>query len=282
MTHIEIRENEEVKFTPYLTKNKAPNIRARLATYSETIARDFGTDLRLGLPSGILDSHLALIYGNLPTYIHNSYREAENRSSLPFKLDSVGLTKEESIVWPLDFGATNKLQSNELGRSNPICKHLSPLSLELLKASAAKVVLASGKIVQDFVKENKDTLNLSGPLKMQIQGLSLSIWLEERFSLLRRVYVDIPEFEDVIYGCGWAPRNRISVELKFASRYSGLNSLNYSFYKNATIRDEIFKLLGADKEGLDVSLTPALHDWLHQEGFSSDEEIEELVIVSGG
>lgn len=168
MTHIEIRENEEVKFTPYLDINEAPNIVARLAVYSDTIARNFGIELKLDQP------------------------------------------------------------------------------------------------------------------KMQVQGLSLSIWLEECFSILRRVYVDIPEFEDVIYGCGWAPRSRMSVALKFASRYSGLKSLNYSFYKNATIRDEVFKMLEADKEGLDVSPTPPLHDWLHQEGFSTDEEIEELVIVSGG
>lgn len=132
------------------------NVAAMLEKYFHNIARNIGLELRLDQPMESLDNSLAFIFESLPNYLSDPAKKAP----LPFSLGKIGLTTENLLAWPLDFGTSNKLRSNELSKTHAIYESLSELSCSLLGISAAKVVLASGQLVQRFNTNSEEILKL--------------------------------------------------------------------------------------------------------------------------
>lgn len=73
---------------------------------------------------------------------------------------------ENSLVWPLDFGTLKNIDSSKVGQSSSICDDLDALSVDMLDASSANVVIVSGKHAQRFISDYAESLNLSQPQLM--------------------------------------------------------------------------------------------------------------------
>ncbi len=198
-----------------------------LRSFSHDIARDFGLELRLDQPIGSLDNSLAFIFESLPDYLSDPAKKAP----LPFSLGKIGLTTENLLAWPLDFGTSNKLRSNELSKTHAIYESLSELSCSLLGISAAKVVLASGKLVQRFNTNSEEILKLSGPIQIQLVSQRISFRVQVLDGLIQRIVIDTPDIGDIAYSYMWRENKRMGRVLKFSFIRLGLRNLHYRFYE---------------------------------------------------
>ncbi len=133
------------------------------------------------------------------------------------------MTTENLLAWPLDFGTSNKLRSNELSTTHAICENLSELSCSLLGISAATFVLASGKLVQRFIANSEEILKLSGPIQIQLES--------QRISFRVQVIIDTLDIGDIAYGYMWREKKSMGGVLKFTFIRLGLRNLNYRFYE---------------------------------------------------
>jgi len=259
------------------------DVATMLEKYFHDIARNVGLRLRLDQPLGSLDSFLAFIFESLPDYLSDAARRKED--PLPFSLGKIGLTTEYLLAGPLDFGTSNKLRSNELSTTHAIYESLSELSCRLLGISAAKAVLASGKLVQRFITNSEEILKLSGPLQIQLGSQRIRFRVQVLDGLIQGIVIDTPDIEDIAYGYMWREKKSMSGVLKFAILTLGLRNLHYRFYEMTTVNDRVFEVIKKAKDGCDVgldSLDDAVRDWLGRRGFETREEIEELIEVSRG
>ena len=101
--------------------------------------------LPFGTPFGTLDSGFAIIIAQFPDYVASEDASQNKDGHLPFRLDKAGLTSEDSVVWPLDFGATKQQRSNDVPDLPLLYARGSKLSWKLLDASAAEGYIMTGR-----------------------------------------------------------------------------------------------------------------------------------------
>ena len=95
-------------------------------------------DLPLETPFGTLDGTLAIILAPSAEYDASEDGSQIKDGGLPSRLDKAGITSENSLVWPLDFGAINKMRSDDVLDLPLLYARGSKISWKLLDASAAE------------------------------------------------------------------------------------------------------------------------------------------------
>lgn len=182
------------------------NMAAALKRSCEAIGEKCDLDVTLDQPNGSLQGSLAVIYGISRNYAYDHGHPRQYIKQFPFDLEKVGLTAENSLVWPPDFGTLKNIDSSKLGQSSSICVNLDTLSVDMLDANSAKVIIVSGKHAQRFISDNAESRSLSQPQQMQLQSQEITFCTEERNGIMRRIYIDAPELETVVHGYGWVQR----------------------------------------------------------------------------
>ena len=159
-------------------------------------------DLPLETPFGTLDGTLAIILAPSAEYYANEDGSQIKDGSLPSRLDKAGVTSENSLVWPLDFGAIKKLASDDVLDSSLLYKSGSKLSWALLDASAAEVVILCGELVQAsiFPAGFKQDVEF---LKLNFENRKVNIWIAMSNQAVERVYIATPDLEGGALARSW-------------------------------------------------------------------------------
>lgn len=66
------------------------------------------------------------------------------QKAIPTRPVKSRVDSRKSLVWPPDFGTLKNIDSSKSGQSSSICDNLDTLSVDMLNASSAKVVIVSG------------------------------------------------------------------------------------------------------------------------------------------
>jgi len=250
------------------------------------ISEDNRLGTKLDLPVGSLQGTLVVIYGSSQQHIHKSPQLETDQNALPFGLDKVGLTTQNSLVWSSNFGLASKTEISELLANSPsLYNKLKDLSAEILDASSAKIVILCGTHTQSIISEYREKLNLSERRLLKFQGQEISLHLDIRDRKIRRIYLDTPKLLDVAFGHGWEKRRNMSSVLKISSLFLKLKNFHYRFYERAYAKDGMFDALGRAKRGEKItpdSLNDALIDWLACRGFETAEDFRELAEIGDG
>lgn len=243
------------------------NLREQLEVYAQDIREDLGLSFSLDLPLGSLGSELAIVYGI--SQWKESSPEEEFHNVLPFQLEKAGLTATNSMIWPIDFGSSRKVQLNQNSEPNKMFDYLSALTLWILDKSAARVVLVSGDIAQRYITRRIDS-GLSPPLKFELRDHQITFWLDLSEGTIQRVYFDVPDLFKVLYTSSWRLSHQMSLALKIASLIIGLKDLNHRYYENRGALGQIFDAVRAERQGNTIEIATLGHflrQWLFQRGF---------------
>lgn len=257
------------------------NLREQFEVYAQDICEDLGLNFSLDLPLGSLGSELAIVY-RISQWKESSLEE-NSHNVLPFQLNKTGLTATNSVIWPIDFGSSRKIQLNQNSEPNKMFDYLSALTLWILDKSAARVVLISGDIAQRYITRRIDR-GLSPPLNFKLRGHQITFWLDMSEGTIQRVYFDVPDLFKVLSTSYWRLSHQMTLALKIASLIVGLKDLNHRYYEDRDALSQIFDAFRAERQGNAVKISTlgdSLRQWLYRNGFENDTEIEEFAKVSG-
>ncbi|KAL8650283.1 MAG: hypothetical protein Q9210_003916 [Variospora velana] len=175
---------------PLSNENHAKPMRmgVQLERHEKIIAQDVKLQSSLNPPQGSLSGPVAVILGAVPKKMRGN-----GQGRLPCELEKAGLTAANSLVWPLDFGATNMLGSNDLSKTSAIYDGLKGLkcrfyefmksnhalwnTIQLAKDGQHSTVEALDGDVREWLHwkgfENKDDIDEL----IQVSGLPIGIAL---------------------------------------------------------------------------------------------------------
>ena len=131
---------------------------------------------------------------------------------------------------------------------------LSALTLWMLDKSAARVALVSGDIAQRYLTRRFDS-GLSPPLVFELRGHHITFWLDVSESTIQRVYFDVPDLFKVYSTSSWRLSYQMILALKIASLMVGQKDLNYRYYEERGVLDQIFDAVRAEKQGNAVEIS---------------------------
>ena len=100
-------------------------------------------DVTPGQPIGNLQGSLAVICDISRNYAYDNGQPRQSRKQFPFDLEKVGLIVENLLAWTLSFTTLKNIDSCKPGQSSSICDDIDALSVDMLDASSAKIVIVT-------------------------------------------------------------------------------------------------------------------------------------------
>ncbi len=253
-------------------------------TFSK-VRKEYRLDDTFEIPVGNLSGSLAVVYGFSKRFSRSEASIDPHKALHQFRLDKVGLTPDNSLVWSSNFGLSSASEIGDSGNFRSLCNDLDDLTMRMLAASSAKVIVVCGEYTQQLIQNNAKRLETFEPYQMRLSHQEVSISFDVHKDQLRRIYIHAPELFDVLYGDGWVRRRKMSICLKLAAMLLETENLNHRFYETANARAAVFDAIIRERGG--GTITPAsiegtAKDWLCRQGFESSQDLTELADINSG
>ncbi|KAL8960096.1 MAG: hypothetical protein Q9193_003149 [Seirophora villosa] len=255
------------------------NMTEELERYTAVIAEDVALESPLNPPWGSFSTPVAIVLEATPTD-----RGGKWPNELPCELEKTGLTTTNALVWALDFGASTALGSNTPDKTSAIYDGLANLSVKVLAASAACVIIASGRLARQFFTDHAQELRLTAQRQLHIGGQTLDVLMRVENGRLQKLLVFTPSLPGVVRRRGNADLRCFGYAMEIAVLLGGLVGLNCRHFINAKTSDALWYLIRMAKAGEQItirSLDGEMREWLHFQGFEQDAQILELTEASG-
>ncbi|KAI4112664.1 MAG: hypothetical protein LQ345_006224 [Seirophora villosa] len=250
-----------------------------LEKHTTAIAEDAALESPLNPPWGSFSAAVAIILEATPTDKMGKWP-----NELPCELEKTGLTTTNALVWALDFGASTALGANTLAKTPAVYDGLSDLSVKVLAASTACVIIASGRLARRFFTDRAQELRLTAQRQVHIGGQTLDVLMRVENGRLRKLLVFTPALPGVVRRRGKADLRCFGYALEIAALLGGFVGLKCRYFINQKTSDTLWYIVQMAKAAEQItirSLDGEVREWLHFQGFEQDAQILELTEASG-
>ncbi|KAI4182408.1 MAG: hypothetical protein LQ348_004850 [Seirophora lacunosa] len=161
---------------------------------------------------------------------------------------------------------------------------LSDLSVKVVAASAARVIIASGRLARRFFTDRANELRLTAQRQLHIGGQTLDVLMRVENGRMRKLLVFTPALPGVVRRRGNADLRCFAYAMEIAALLGGLVGLKCRHFINEKTSDALWYVIQMAKAGEQItirSLDGEVREWLHFQGFEQDAQILELTEASG-